>query len=50
MTSHHYSSDDVQLKYRTGIIDGSQGFSRCAQFLLSTKIGGATAIQKLLVK
>ena len=34
-------------KNSTGLIDGSQGFVRCAQILLATKIGGATAIQKL---
>ena len=37
-------------KNSTWLIDGSQGFARCAQILLATKIGGATAIQKLWVK
>ena len=32
------------------LIGGSQGFARCAQILLDTKIGGATAIQKKWVK
>ena len=39
-----------QNKNSTGSIDGSQGFARCAQIWLATKIGGATAIQKLWVK
>ena len=39
-----------QNKNSTVLIDGSRGFSGCAQILLATKIGGATAIQKLLVK
>ena len=39
-----------QNKNSTGLIESSQGFSRCAQILLATKIGGATAIQKLWVK
>ena len=43
MVSHHSSSDDVQSKQK---IDGSQGFARCAQILLTTQIGGATVIQK----
>ena len=51
MISHHYYSDDVQLKQKnTGLINGSQGFTRCDQILLATKIGGVTAIQKLWVK
>ena len=33
-----------------GLIDGSQGFARCAQILLATKIGGATSIPKPWVK
>ena len=36
-----------QNKNSTGLIDGSQGFTRCAQIRLATKIGGATAIQKI---
>ena len=48
MLSHNYSSDDVQLeKNSAGLIDGSQGFARCAQNLLATKTGGAMDIQKL---
>ena len=39
-----------QNKNPTGIIGGSYGFARYAQFLLATKIGGATAIQKYWVK
>ena len=35
---------------RTVLINGSSGFARYAQFLLATKIGGATAIQKYWVK
>ena len=34
----------------TELIDGSQGFARCAQISLATKNGGATANQKLWVK
>ena len=37
-------------KNSTGLIDGSQGFARCAQILLDTKIGGVMTIQKLWVK
>ena len=37
-------------KNSTGLINGYQGFARCAQILLATKIGGVTAIQKLWVK
>ena len=37
-------------KTSTGLIDGSKGFAKCAQLLLATKIGGATAIQKYWVK
>ena len=51
MVSHNYYSDDVQSKTNfTGLIGGSQGFARCAQILLATKIGGATTIQTLWVK
>ena len=39
-----------QNKNSTRLIGGSQGFVRCAQIWLATKIGGATAIQKLWVK
>ena len=39
----------MKKKY-TGLIDGTQGFARCAQILLATKIGGATAVQNLWVK
>ena len=39
-----------QNKNSTGLIDGSQGFARRAQILLATKIGGATAMQKIWVK
>ena len=39
-----------QNKNSTWLIGGSYGFARCAQFLLATKTGGATAIQKLWVK
>ena len=39
-----------QNKNSIGLIGSSQGFAKCAQILLATKIGGATAIQKLWVK
>ena len=47
MVIHRSSSDDVKSKKNsTGLIDGSQGFARCAQIWLATKIGGYAAIQK----
>ena len=51
MVSYHSYSDDVQSKqklHRINIL--ILRFSGCAQFLLATKVGGATAIQKYWLK
>ena len=39
-----------QKQIITRLINGSQGFARCSQIWLATKIGGATTIKKLWVK
>ena len=39
-----------QNKNSIGLIDCSQGFARCAQMWLATKIVGATSIQNIWVK
>ena len=38
-----------QNKNSTALIDGSQGFTRCTQIWLATKIGGATAIKNFVL-